>query len=155
NRDFKALGRTPALGLTVRDAGTGLKHVTIRIKQKDQDVVLADEALAKDQSKAYDVGNLIEQKYKLQEGPGSLSVSATDNSMRHFLGGNRTDTTKEFVVDTFPPKLEVLEGQHYINQGGSECVVYRVSDDAVQSGVQVGSHFFPGFPVGGSSDKSL
>src|SRR5206468_8306718 len=46
-------------------------------------------------------------------------------------------------------------GQHYINQGGSECVVYRVSEDTVRSGVQVGSHFFPGFPVAGSSDKKL
>src|SRR4030095_15719906 len=94
-------------------------------------------------------------KYKIQEGPASLSISASDHSLRNFLQGNHTNLTKAFVVDTQPPKLEVLEGQHYINQGGSECVVYRVSEDTEQSGVQVGSHFFPGFPISGSADKGL
>ena len=45
DRDFKALGRNPAFNVTVQDAGTGLKHVSIRLKQKDQDIVLADEEL--------------------------------------------------------------------------------------------------------------
>jgi murein DD-endopeptidase MepM/ murein hydrolase activator NlpD len=49
--------------------------------------------------------------------------------------------------------LEVFSGQHYINQGGSECVVYRVSDDAVSSGVQAGPHFFPGFPLNKADSK--
>src|SRR5262245_52999158 len=66
DRDFKAMGRSPSLAVTVQDAGTGLKHVTIRIKQKDQDVVLVDEDLAKDPSKTYDVGKLFKEKYKIQ-----------------------------------------------------------------------------------------
>jgi len=52
-----------------------------------------------------------------------------------------------------PPRLEVLSSQHYINQGGSECVVYRVSPDAEVSGVQAGPNFFPGYPAG--SDPNL
>jgi murein DD-endopeptidase MepM/ murein hydrolase activator NlpD len=155
NRDFKALGRNPALAVTVRDAGTGLRHVMIRVKQKDQDIALADEQLSNDPSKSYDVGKLLAEKHKVQDGPASLSITAIDASLRGFLRGNRTDFTKDFVFDTQPPRLEVVEGQHYINQGGSECVVYRVSGDAEQSGVQVGSHFFPGFPVRGSTDKNL
>jgi len=74
-------------------------------------------------------------------------VSATDHSLRSLFKGNRADFTKDFTFDIAPPRLEVLDGQHYINQGGSECVVYRVSPDAEVSGVQVGPHFFPGFPV--------
>jgi murein DD-endopeptidase MepM/ murein hydrolase activator NlpD len=155
NGQIEALGRNPALAVMIQDVGTGLKHVTIRLKQNDQDVVLADEELNKDASKTYDVGKLINDKYKIQEGPGSLSIIATDNSLRNFLRGSRTDITKNFVVDTKPPRLEVLEGQHYINQGGSECVVYRVSDDTATSGVRVGSTLFPGYPVPGASDKGL
>jgi hypothetical protein len=34
-------------------------------------------------------------------------------------------------------------------------VIYRVSEDTARSGVLVGSHFFPGFPVAGASDKKL
>jgi murein DD-endopeptidase MepM/ murein hydrolase activator NlpD len=154
DRDFKALGRAPALTLAIADPGTGLKHVTIHLKQKDQDVVLADEALNRDHAKSYDVGQLIAEKYKIQPGPASLNVSVTDYALRNFGRGNEATVTKDFTFHTIPPKLEVLEGQHYINQGGSECVVYRVSEDASVSGVQVGDHFFTGFPVSGS-DKNL
>src|SRR5262249_51471928 len=85
DRDFKAMGRTPVLAVNLQDSGTGLKHVTIRLKQKDQDVVLADEALNKEKSKSYDVGALIKDKYKVQEGPASLSVNASDSSLRNFF----------------------------------------------------------------------
>ena len=155
SRDFKALGRAPAVAVTVQDAGAGLRHVTIRIKQKDQDVALADETLNKDKAKTYDVGKLIGEKYTIQEGPASLTVSVSDGALRNFLKGNRTEVTKDFAFHINPPKLEVLEGQHYVNQGGSECVVYRVSPGADVSGVQVGPRFFPGYPVAGSTDKNL
>ena len=154
DRDFKALGRKPSLNMVVEDVGTGLSHVTIRLSGKDQDVVLVDEPLNKETSKSYDVGKLLTEKYKIQDGPAVLSVSATDDALRNFGRGNLTNVTKEFTFHVMPPTLAVLDGQHYINQGGSECVVYRVSDNAVVSGVQVGSHFFPGFPVSGS-DKNL
>src|SRR5215467_1579039 len=148
NRDFKSLGRTPSVGLTIQDAGTGLKHVAIHLKQKDQDVVLADDGLSKEKTKSYDVGKLIADKYKAEDGPASLTVTASDNSLRNFFAGNQADLTKDFTFSIKPPQLEVLEGQHYINQGGSECVVYRVSDNVETSGVQVGSHFFPGYKFG-------
>jgi murein DD-endopeptidase MepM/ murein hydrolase activator NlpD len=154
DRDVKALGRNPALGVSIADSGTGLRHVAIHLKQNGQDVVLAEEELGGDKSKSYDVGKLILEKYKIQQGPASLNVRVSDLAYRHFFSGNRTDITKDFAFYITPPKLEVLEGQHYINQGGSECVVYRVSEEASISGVQVGDHFFPGYPAGGT-EKNL
>jgi murein DD-endopeptidase MepM/ murein hydrolase activator NlpD len=154
NREFKALGRTPSLSLTVQDAGTGLRNVTIRLKQKDQDVVLADDSFDKaaaTKSKTYDVGKLIADKYKIQSGAATLSVSASDYAFRNFLKGNQTGIAKDFQFNLDPPKLEVLSGQHYINQGGSECVVYRVSPNVEVSGVQVGQRFFPGYLVNSSN----
>ena len=156
DREFNALGRSPNLSLAVQDPETGLRHVSIRLKQKDQDVVLADESFdreGKEKSRAYDVGKLIAEKYKIQAGPATLSVVADDYALRHFFEGNRNNVTKDFVFHVEPPRLEVISGQHYINQGGSECVVYRVSDDAEISGVQVGANFFPGYPAAG--DKNL
>jgi len=151
NHDFKALGRSPAVALTVEDPGTGLKHVSIHLRQKDQDVVLADDTLNKEKKKTYDIGKLITEKYKADDGPATLSISATDNSFRNMFRGNQTDVTKDFTFSIKPPQLEVLEGQHYINQGGSECVVYRVSGNVETSGVQVGEKFFPGYKL----DKDL
>jgi peptidase M23-like protein len=52
-----------------------------------------------------------------------------------------------------PPTLQVQSNFHYVNQGGSEAVVYRVGESAVQDGVQAGGWFFPGFPLPGSADK--
>jgi murein DD-endopeptidase MepM/ murein hydrolase activator NlpD len=157
DHDFKALGRSPSLKLTVTDSGTGLKNVVIRLKQKDQDLVLASDTFPKtgeEKSHSYDVGNLIAEKVQIQPGPATLTVDASDHAFRNFLKGNHSELTKNFEFHTQPPRLEVLSGQHYINQGGSECVVYRVSDDADVSGVQVGSHFFPGYPVS-PSDKNV
>jgi len=156
DRDFNALGRSPNLNLAVEDPETGLRHVTIRLKQKDQEVVLADEVFDRpgaEKSRTYDVGKLIADKYKVQAGPANLSVVAEDYALRRFLKGNRSDLTKDFVFHVEPPRLEVIAGQHYMNQGGSECVVYRVSDEAAISGVQVGMNFFPGYPAAG--DKNL
>jgi len=92
---------------------------------------------------------LLAEKYKVQQGPASLVVGASDHSFRGFFRGNHSQVQKDFEFDIYPPRLEVLSGQHYINQGGSECVVYRISTDAIVSGVQAGPNFFPGFPVNG------
>jgi murein DD-endopeptidase MepM/ murein hydrolase activator NlpD len=115
--------------------------------------VLADDPLDSSPSQTYDLAKLINEKSKIEDGPAQLSITAVDHSLRNFLRGNRNDVTRDFKFDLNPPQLEVLSGQHYINQGGSECVVYRVSDDAEVSGVEVGSHFFPGFPVTGADPK--
>jgi hypothetical protein len=127
DRDFKTLGRNAPVKVTVQDAGTGLKHITVKLKQKDKETVLADDSLESSTSpKTYDVGRLISEKSKVEEGPAALNITVADASLRNFRRGNQTDVTKEFRFDLNPPQLEVLSAQHYINQGGSECVVYRV-----------------------------
>jgi murein DD-endopeptidase MepM/ murein hydrolase activator NlpD len=153
DHDFKALGRNAPVKITVADPGTGLKQVTIRLKQGDQEIVLADETMEPLPSKTWDVGKLIAARSDVSEGPAAFSVTAVDHSLRSFTRGNRTEVTKEFQFDLKPPQLEILDGQHYINQGGSELVVYRVSDDVEVSGVEAGPHFFPGFPLSGGDPK--
>src|SRR5882672_11027841 len=94
DHDFTSLGRSPSLNLTVEDSETGLRHVSIRLKQKDQDIVLADESFDRKQpenSKIYDVGKLLGEKYKAQGGPATLTVTADDYALRNFLKGNRTE----------------------------------------------------------------
>ncbi len=155
DHDFTSLGRSPSLNLTVADPETGLRHVTIQLSQKDQHIVLADESFDRrrpENSKTYNIGKLLTEKYKAEAGPATLRVTADDFALRNFLKGNRAEFNKDFTFHVQPPRVEVISGQHYINQGGSECVVYRVSEDAEVSGVQVGTHFFPGYPVAGSKD---
>jgi murein DD-endopeptidase MepM/ murein hydrolase activator NlpD len=157
--ELKSLGRNPALTMEVQDAGSGIKNISATLKQKDQVIDLIDESyegpslldvwkVGDRETKQFDLGKLMAEKYKVQEGPATLEISATDHSLRNFLRGNQTELQRSFTFDIYPPRLEVISGQHYINQGGSECVVYKVSPDAVTSGVQAGSHFFPGYPAG-------
>jgi len=158
DRDFKALGRSPSLSLSIEDPGCGLKNISVTLKQKDQSVPLVEEQYPGpsfftfwktgiQKSKSLELGRLITEKYKVQDGPASLVIAASDHALRNFFRGNQTHLQRDFVFDIYPPRLEVFSGQHYINQGGSECVVYRVSPDAEISGVQAGPHFFPGYPA--------
>ncbi len=165
NREFKALGRRPGLILRAEDPGTGLKKFSVVLRQKDRQITLVDEAYPGPsffrfwatgpiRVQEIDLGKLIAESFKPQEGPATLVVTASDHAFRNFFRGNRIELQKEFMFDLYPPRLEVLSAQHYINQGGSECVVYKVSPDAEISGVQAGPHFFPGFAIN-SSDPGL
>lgn len=165
DREFRSLGWNANLSLTVEDAGSGLSRLSASLKQKDQVIPLAEERYpgpsfltfwrtGAQKSTTVDLGKRIAEKYKVQDGPASLTIETSDYAWRNFFRGNQTRLQRDFVFDIYPPRLEVLSGQHYINQGGSECVVYRVSPDAEVSGVQAGPHFFPGYPVG-TGDPNL
>jgi murein DD-endopeptidase MepM/ murein hydrolase activator NlpD len=55
-----------------------------------------------------------------------------------------------------PPALELLSSQHYVSQGGSGVVVYRVGATAVRDGVRAGEWFFPGAPrPGGAAPERI
>jgi murein DD-endopeptidase MepM/ murein hydrolase activator NlpD len=153
DRELKAVGKNPELNVSVADMGSGLDHVTVRLKQKDSEIILVDEALKQAPSKTYDLGKMLAAQPKLEAGPTTLTIQAVDHALLRFFRGNTASLDKTFTVDVTPPTLEVFSAQHYINQGGSECVVYRVSEDAEVTGVQVGPHFFPGFPVSKSDPK--
>lgn len=78
----------------------------------------------------------------LSEGPATLTIEVRDYSWR----GNVARAEVPAVIDTRPPRLEAWTGLTYVRRGGSEMAVYRVSEDSVRDGAQVGEHFFPGFP---------
>jgi len=58
--------------------------------------------------------------------------------------------TREVEVRLTPPQVSVVSTHHFINHGGSEMVVYRVSPADVASGVRVGDYLYPGFPAAGA-----
>lgn len=158
NREFKALPKTPDLTIQIEDPLTGLRRIRIVLKQEENEVILVDDYFdgpknfdlrktGNIKSKTYDVGKLIADKYEVQSGPAHLAIMASDYALRNFISGNQQKVERKFIFDTDPPHIESLSGIHYINQGGSECALYRVSDDTERSGIQVGSHFFPGSPV--------
>jgi murein DD-endopeptidase MepM/ murein hydrolase activator NlpD len=86
----------------------------------------------------------------LRDGPARLVVTAS----RGVLFGVRSAgsvETRELPVRLAPPKIAVVSRHHYVNLGGAEMVVYRVTPADATSGVQAGNRYYPGFPAGGAS----
>ena len=84
----------------------------------------------------------------LKSGPARILVRAS----RPVLYGLRTietEATRDVQVRLERPRVAVVSTHHYINHGGSEVVVYRVTPDDVESGVRVGDLEYPGFKASG------
>jgi murein DD-endopeptidase MepM/ murein hydrolase activator NlpD len=60
---------------------------------------------------------------------------------------------QKLPVRLTPPLLSLRSIQHYVTQGGSEAVVYRVGPTSVRDGVQAGDWFFPGYPLPGGEKE--
>jgi murein DD-endopeptidase MepM/ murein hydrolase activator NlpD len=83
---------------------------------------------------------------ELKSGPARIVATAS----RPVLYGLRTvdnTVTKDFQVRLERPRVSVMSAHHFVNHGGAEAVVYRVSPDDVRSGVVVGDIEYPGFPA--------
>lgn len=83
---------------------------------------------------------------KLEAGKARITVTA----VRPVLFGYRhvqSSASRDIEVRLTPPALAALSTFHYINQGGSEMVVYRVSPADATSGVRVGNYEYRGYPA--------
>lgn len=92
----------------------------------------------------------------LKAGAARVTITAS----RPVLFGLRqqgTTVTKDVQVRLEPPRVGVVSIHHFVNLGGAEFVVYRVTPADVSSGVKVGDTVFPGYPGSGAglSDPSL
>lgn len=146
----------------IQERGRGLKTVRAAVTQADREVLL-DEARfagsllgagsdiqAHTLTLALDAGKL-----NLAEGQATLRITARDFSWRDWWNGNRTVVEIPLTVDVKPPSITILSRFHYVNQGGSGLLVYRLNEACPQHGVVVGERFFPGYPVGSDDRLSM
>jgi murein DD-endopeptidase MepM/ murein hydrolase activator NlpD len=69
-------------------------------------------------------------------------------SSRKVLFGQRevsSEVSHETDVRLTPPQVAILSTHHFVNHGGSEMVVYRVTPAEVESGVRVGDVSYNGY----------
>jgi len=87
------------------------------------------------------------QAPNLKEGKARLVVQAQSNDL-----AAATDTISADVEVILKPASITADGfQHYINQGGSEMVVFTPSGSWTEAGVRLGDNTFRSFPVPGNS----
>ena len=155
----KGIGRNTLVEFKVRDAKHRIKTVQVEVSQNGRTYNLPV-ALGQVQTpgrhwwqrrpeSVVGVGVFVGRKQipDLKEGRATLHLVATNDSWGRFFRGGRTDLAFDLPVRFSPPMVGVLTPQHYVNQGGSELVIFKVSPGTVDSGVQVGNYFFPSWPA--------
>lgn len=85
---------------------------------------------------------------ELKSGPAKIVVIAAAPRVRGIRTVERTET-RDVEVRLERPRVAVLSSHHYINLGGAEMIVYRVTPEDVVSGVVVGDIEYPGYPFAG------
>ncbi len=156
--EVKGLGMSTPVTFEVRDARHHLKQIQVEVVQGGQTfVVLASKlptpAWWKFWSRAGTKQTTLTARAgrreipNLQEGRATLVIAANNDSWGRFFRGGHAEIRRDLPVRFVPPQVEVLTTQHYVNQGGCDMVLFKISPGTVESGVQVGKYFFPSWPV--------
>jgi len=146
------IGQAGTLDVTIEAPGADLSALTIELAQKGRSFPILDLASAPEGSVVKE-GERLRVKQPigkstipdLASGPATVRVRAS----RPVLRGLRqvaSEASRNVEVRLTPPRIAVVSTHHYINVGGSEMIVYRVSPPDVESGVLVGDVTYPGFP---------
>lgn len=157
---LRGVGVNTPLRFEVRDAKYAIKSVTIQVLQNGQTYpvpVTSRQPVAGHAPKAFwgrgGQTEIVQARVgrkvipQLKEGRATLLITAVNTSWGRFFRGGKRFVAFDLPVRFAPPMVDVLTTQHYINQGGCDMVVYRVSEGTLKSGVQVGNIFFPSFPA--------
>ncbi len=162
--DAPALGRRTPVRVSAVVAGRGLTRVRLEVVQGDRVRVVADKTFAPRPAWSFwgpvtertemhvDVG--ADTVPGLQPGDAVLRAVA-DRASTWLLHPLPAVLELKLPVRLAPPGLTIASAQHYVAQGGSEVVVYRVGSSSMRDGVRAGDWFFPGYalPGGAAGDR--
>jgi murein DD-endopeptidase MepM/ murein hydrolase activator NlpD len=151
------VGQATPLDITVDAPGAQLDSLSVDVEQEGRKfpVLSVDAAgagsIAREGADRLRIRQPIGRKTmpELRGGSAQITVAAT----RPVLWGLRhvsSRATRDIQVRLDPPRIGVVSTHHYINLGGSEMVVYRVTPPDVESGVRVGDITYPGFAAAGA-----
>ncbi len=154
------IGASQDITLALSDTKSGLRKLWVGLLKDGREVALVETDFPS--AGLLKGGSLKETSIKITVVPSKLGFSdgeavlrlvVLDYSWRDWWKGNKTYLEKTLLIDTQPPKIEVLSRALNINQGGAGLVIFRTSENCSQSGIQVGDKFFPGH--GGFFDDPL
>jgi murein DD-endopeptidase MepM/ murein hydrolase activator NlpD len=156
------VGQVGTLDVTLDTPGGQLDAFTVAVEQNGQryPVAVAGDSVTHEGADRVRIRGPIGKKTipELRSGSAKVTVSAT-RPVLHGLRHTSAEASRDFQVRLDPPRVSVVSTHHYINVGGAETIVYRVTPPDVESGVRVGEHTYPGFSVSGAgaaaADPSL
>ena len=148
------VGQSAVLDLSLEAAGGEISRVEAVIEQDEASLPLfsfdspAEAIVTQETPDRIRVSRPFDRESLPALRPGAATLVVT--AVRPVLFGLReraTTVRRDLEVRFDPPRLTVLSMFHYINHGGSEIVVYRVTPPDVESGVRVGEITYPGYPA--------
>jgi murein DD-endopeptidase MepM/ murein hydrolase activator NlpD len=150
------IGQGGTLDVTVDAPGGELTALNIQVEQKGRTFPVLDmlsasaDALVRDGDRVR-ITRPIGKKTlpDLESGPATLRVSASRPVFRR-LRQVSSESSRDIQVQLTPPRVAIISTHHYVNQGGAEMIVYRVTPPDAESGVRVGDVTYPGFPASGA-----
>jgi hypothetical protein len=156
----KGLGRRTELVVNAKDAKHNLKTLTVEVVQDGQVIHQSNLVISARPHRWWKVWGAGPESTStwtvlvgrevipvLKEGHATVRITALNDSWGRFFRGGRGEMVLDLPVRFAPPQVEVMTTQHYINQGGCDMAVFKVSAGTAESGVQVGDNFFPSFPM--------
>jgi murein DD-endopeptidase MepM/ murein hydrolase activator NlpD len=151
------IGQNTALQITAGAPGARFTHLTVALEQNGRSVQLfsldtpGTATIAQPDADHLQVSRPLGKSAvpELQQGTARLTVTAARPSLLNLRTLSST-ASKDVQVRLDPPRVAVMSTHHFVNHGGSEMVVYRVTPSDVTSGVRVGDIEYPGFPAAGA-----
>lgn len=148
------LKKSYEMSLNVTDEKTGLRKIMVSILQKGKEKVLLKKQY--DSPFFFDVLSdaktvkdsfiipVESWKYGMTDGEAIIRIMVSDNSWRGWNKGNIAYIEKKVIIDSKPPKVNILTKRHNIERGGTGFIIYELFEENVKSGVRAGNNFFPG-----------
>lgn len=151
-----AIGPKTPLTVEVGAAGRGLSHFEVAVRQGEARTVLHEQdmepvpawSLWTSAPPPSRVELLLERSQlpDLRAEQATIEVIAM-GAGTPLLSAPTSSVTRSLPLRLRPPRLALQSENVFVAQGGSEAVVYTVSETAVRHGVRAGEHFFPGYPL--------
>ncbi|MCP4020478.1 MAG: M23 family metallopeptidase, partial [Desulfobacteraceae bacterium] len=158
------LKKSYEMDLKIVEKGTGLRKIIVSIMQKGNEKILLEKeydspglmSMLSDKKQLTDDFSIPVQswKYGMTDGEAVIKIHASDFSWQGWNKGNIAYIEKEVIIDSKPPKINILTKQHNMTRGGTGLVVYKVFEENVTTGVRVGENYFPG-ASGLFNDKNI
>ena len=145
----RVVGKSASWSFAAEDRKSGLRQLRAWVRQGERKLPLLSEDFPGRGTHRREATLAVDPKaLGLTDGAATLVVAAQDHSLKRFKGNS---SFREFplVVDTQPPRLDLLSTQHNVNRGGAGVVAYRLSEAAARTGVLVGERLYPGHPEAG------
>ncbi len=154
DKEIKYLGTIVQLPLQAADKKSGIQELRVYLQQEGSTFTLLERHFPRKAwfklagPKQLNENVLIDaKKAGIKQGAAELVITVRDFSLSGMLKGNETVRRIPVIMDTVPPKVDLVHGQRVIKPGSTGLVVFTASEHPTRQGVLIDSSFFPGYPT--------